>query len=234
MGITTSAFSESYKITETSSGVLRCGKALILETPNMSKEKPTLLFFGGKGERSSARKTAKLLENVTVYENWNVCYIAVSRDNGYIREWRDVADSLYYYIEQRIKEKKINPYNIYIDGYSNGSAGAFYTTLKLHNMRLILDDVTATVKVRELTLIEGTLPGIIKPPQIEQILSMNIPMTLYVSAGSSYNLSAHGRDLVKKFKNRENFTGILVDHGHGSAIVALVSNAYGNHTTDGY
>jgi len=209
------------------------GKALILESSNMSADKPTLLFFGGIGERSSARATAKLLEGVTTFDSWNVCAIAVARDKGKINEWKEVATSLREYISARVQEGKIDPKNIWIDVYSNGAAGGFYSTLELHGMLTFLPDgTTSELQIRELTFIEGSLTGIIKSPQIEQLLGMGIEVTMYVSKGSTYKLSAHGRELVKEFKNRENFTGILVDHGHGNGIVELVSKVYRNHEAE--
>lgn len=210
-------------------------KALILESANLSSEKPTLFFFGGIGERSSAKKTAELLKGTDAYEDWNVVAVAVVKDRKTIREWEEVADSLCLYVLERVMQGKIDPQNIWIDTYSNGTGGGLYTSLKLHNMLTLLPDQTiAKVKVQELTMIEGTLTGIVKSPQIEQLLQMGIPVTLYVSSTASSELSANGRKLIKEFNGRENFTGILVNHGHGNKIVSLVSESYGNHQNDGF
>lgn len=210
------------------------GKALIMENANMSSEKPTLIFFGGAGERASTQETVKLLEGTSAFENWNVCCVAVANDHGKMDEWKDVARSLKEYVLQRVRDGKINPENIWIDGYSNGGAGAYYATLELHNLPVVFNGTIKMMKVSELTLVEASLKGIFSSNVIENLLSMGIKVSMFVSTTSNYTLSAHGRDLVRRFNSYENFTGVLVEHGHGNAIVSLVANRYENHSNDGF
>lgn len=209
----------------------------VLEVGEFSPDKPTLLFFGGKQDRDSTKKTYRLIEDVQQLERWNVICVAIRNDpeSKPISIWRHVADDLKSYIESCVAEGRINPKMIWIDGYSNGGAGAYYTTLALQQMPVRLPNGDATmVEVQKMTLIDGTLEGIIKDAQVQEILGMGVQLTLYVAAKTSYSLSAHGRDLVSRYTGTDGFTGILVDHSHGSGIVALTyADGYGNHRYDG-
>lgn len=220
-------------VVESSEGIYRMGRASILEKEEMGNDRATLFFFGGKRERSSPKDTANLLKDIAVLDGWNVTAIAIHRDpeSRPISIWKEVAKDLVDYVTTRVHEGKIDPSRIYLDGYSNGSAGAYYATLALQGKSVVMPDgSTVPIEVKRLTLIEGTLRGIIKSAQVEEILSLGIPLTLYVSRGSTYNLSEHGRKLVREFSGTPGFTGIMVDHGHGSAIVKLVyEEPYRNH-----
>ena len=229
-----SAFAE---VSYTEDGTIyQYGKASIYEIGNISYEKSTILFFGGIQERESVKKTYNLLKNVDL-SAFNLVCVAVYRDSADhpMDAWKTVAEGVYEYLTDRVNQGKINPDWIFIDGYSNGGAGAYYTALKVNNTQTTDLFGSSVIKIKRLTLIEGTLEGVIREKAIQELLEKNIPVFLYVSKTSDYNLSKHGRSLLKKYCTYKNFSGMLVDHGHGNRICSLVYEApYYNHRFDSY
>jgi len=213
----------------------RYDDAVILEHGEFSYNKPTLILFGGVGERDSIDKTYRLVDKVPTIENCNLVCVALYNDQtrGKVEDWISVCDGVYEFLIDKITAGVLNPSNIYIDGYSNGGAGAYFCFQKLHNTYVTIGNYKSRILVKKVTFIDGAYNNVITDDAILDIIESGTLVCIYVAGLSNYNISKNGLKLLNEFGCNSSVDGEVLECGHGQKITKLIyEEPYNNHEQD--
>lgn len=194
------------------------GKAVVAERVTNSPEKPTLLFFGGSGERKYIENTVKILQDKDLLEDWNVICIAINKcDTDDVKEWRQCVEDAVPLIVAQMQEGKIKP-QIYVDGFSLGGYGAYLMALALQGLTIEREDgAVVEIAVQEVTFLDGAVTNVICEAEIQNLLNANIHVVIYATT-SEKRISQNSRELAKTFENIQRVTSVILDVSHGNAL----------------
>lgn len=179
----------------------------------VAPDAPTLVFFPGAGERGSAEDAwNKASKYVPV--DWNLVCVAIYKNDGYeVEDWKLAIDGLMTVLDERRNQGKTTLEAIYVDGESNGGAGAFYFT-----NRILAGELGPQAKVKELTLLDGAIYYLVSSEAVKSLLTQT-QVTLYVAAWSDLQTSLKGKELIKELRGYQNFYGHTLQCAHGNTLM---------------
>lgn len=196
----------------------------------VSPDAKTLIFFGGVGEAYyDLSKTIACVENISNLENMNVICVSIPEHcwNGAKKElsdWNKPVAALRTYLETEIKNGNISADSLYIDGFSNGSQGAYDLATSLQGTQIAGKNVDV-----ELTLIEGIRYA--WEDNLYNFLDAGGQLNIYGAKSSTAGFGEAAAHFCKyKFNNDERVTKEIYNGKHNVTFVRSLYDTHGVHS----
>lgn len=196
----------------------------------VSPDAKTLIFFGGVGEAYyDLSKTIACVENISDLDDMNIICVSIPEQcwNGERKElsdWNQPVAALKSYLETEIKNGNISADNLYIDGFSNGSQGAYDLATSLQGTQIAGKQVNV-----ELTLIEGIRYD--WEGNLYSFLDAGGHLNIYGAKSSTAKFGEAAKYFCNyKFTGDDRVTRGMYDGKHDTTFIRNLYGTYGVHS----